>query len=972
MGQMLCPVLIGRAEESALVLRAVDRAVDRRGSTTLLLGEAGVGKSRLAHEVIRVARERGLTVLVGRAVGGAVPEALRPLSEAVLGVLRNRGELDTPELRAFWPALARLVPLRLPAGTTGPAESPPGTAGPVESGVVLAEGLLRLLSRLASDQACLLVLEDLHWADPETLDVLEYLADNIATEPIAVLATLRSGEAGPGTTQLTALTGRRAANPVVLAKLDDADVLRVARACLHTGGLPAPLARFLTTHADGLPFLVEELLAGLVADRVLVESDGTWSLAGDLNWRLPPAFATEVDRRMAQLSPEAGLVLHAAATLGRRFDWPLLVEATGLSTEQVLAALRAAVGAQLVTAGDGGFAFRHALTRDAVLAGLIPPDRAGLAGRLLEAVERTYPGLPGQWCEAAAVLAEQARQPRRSAELLLEAGRRAIVRGALSSGEALLRRARTLASDDVDLPARIDETLTEVLALAGRVDDALELGDGLLARADLRSRLRSDGVELRLRLARAAIGSARWEAAATHLAAARGTARTDELAGRVDALAAQVALGTGDLESAGSLAASALRTAGRESLPELACEALEVAGRVARQQDLEAAESAFARELATAVAADLRLWRVRALHELGTVDQLRTESVGRLEEARELASDIGAVGLVATLDLQIAAGLLKQFRAEEGLIAADRSVGASARLGLATLPMALVLQATAHAQAGRTIEREDCLARAWALAPTDPDVVGSSWGHCRAVAALLDEDRRAAIAQMTKGAELLLATPTGVAPPFLGLRVLLLALDGEEAAVRAAADQVRASGATRHRIVGSLLEYAEAVLLGRAGRPADARAAFEAADSDMGALVAWYRHYARRLVAESALVHGWGDPVAWLREAAVYFADRDDRRIAAACRALLRRAGVPVPRARRADALVPSALRAVGVTSREAEVGGLLAGGLTNAEIGERLFLSPRTVEKHVAALLLKTGCRGRTMLAGEWARLTG
>ena len=125
----------------------------------------------------------------------------------------------------------------------------------------------------------------------------------------------------------------------------------------------------------------------------------------------------------------------------------------------------------------------------------------------------------------------------------------------------------------------------------------------------------------------------------------------------MDACAAQVAASRGDLEEAALLATAALRAAESSSLPEVACEALEVIGRVARQRDLDTAEQAFTRAAAVASAHGLQLWHLRALHELGTIDQLRTESVERLEQARELAVAQGALALTATLDLQIAAGL---------------------------------------------------------------------------------------------------------------------------------------------------------------------------------------------------------------------------------------------------------------------------------------------------------------------------
>jgi DNA-binding CsgD family transcriptional regulator/tetratricopeptide (TPR) repeat protein len=965
--QVLCPVLVGRDDEVRLLLDALDGAVGGAGGTWFVAGEAGVGKSRLVREVSRHADARGMTVLTGRAVPDGVPVALRPLAEAVLSGLRRNDVLESPELRPFRVALGRLVP----------GWQPREPVAGVESAVVLGEGLLRLLRALGGEHGCLLVLEDLQWADPESLAVLEYLADNVAAERIACLGTLRAEEGDAGRAAVGTLVGRRAARLVELPRLGDTATVDLARACLGAAALPATVEDLLVAGADGLPFLIEELLAGLVGDGVLVEQDGRWSSTGPLDRRVPPTFADTVDRRLTALPARARGVLHAAAILGRRFDWSLLPAVTGLEGSEVVTALRQAVSAQLLTAETDGFGFRHALTRDAVLRDLVPPERVALAARALDAVQQAHPGLPGAWCELAAELAEAAGDRPRAAELLLEAGRRAMTIGALATAETTLERARRLVADDPVRVVPVDDVLTEVLAVAGHVDRAFELGERLLARLDLRSHLPSGGAELQLRLARAGVAAGRWSVAAEHLAAARSApgGAAGEPAGwsaRVDALDAQIALGEGRLGTAGELATAALRVAEGAGLPDVACEALEVTGRVARQRDLEAAETAFARELAVAAAHGLELWRLRALHELGTVDQLRTESVERLVQARELAVEVGALALVATLDLQIAAGLLKQFRAAEGLSAARSSAAASRRLHLATLPMALVMQAAAHAQQGDAEAMEACLAEALALAPDDLDVRGSAWGHCRATSSLLAEERARALTEMTTGARLLQRSPATVAPPFLGLRVLLLAVDGAESETRDEAERVRASGATRHWIVASLLGYADAVLLGRAGRGAEAAAAFAAADAGMGALVVWYRHYARRLVAERALADGWGTPVPWLREAGPFFAARGEQPVAAACRALLRKAGAPVPRTGRGDTVVPGTLRALGVTSREADVLALVTEGLTNQELAERLHLSPRTVEKHVASLLAKTGCRRRAQLAAYSARLSG
>ena len=318
--------------------------------------------------------------------------------------------------------------------------------------------------------------------------------------------------------------------------------------------------------------------------------------------------------------------------------------------------------------------------------------------------------------------------------------------------------------------------------MSGQVDRAMETGKMLLARLGPPS---PRAAHLHLGIARAAIAGARWAEAAASIEVARESAGADPA--QIDACAAQVAAGRGRLEEADRLARAALRAAegsheGQRVQPDVACEALEVIGRVARQRDLEAAERAFARAADLAGAHGLRLWRLRALHELGTIDQLRTESVDRLEQARELAVAQGALALTATLDLQIAAGLNKQFRADEALAAARRSADASRRFHLATLPMALIFQATAHAIRGEEGPMEDRIAEAVALAPGDQDVTGCAWGHCRATFCLLAADLDAAHARMTTGAGLLLSSPATIAPPFLGLWPLLGALLGRNAA----------------------------------------------------------------------------------------------------------------------------------------------------------------------------------------------
>ena len=914
------------------------------GGMVLITGEAGIGKSRLVREAVRAADATGFAVLTGRAVAGDVPTPFRPFAEALASAGRAGRLPDSKELDPFRPALSLLVP----------QWRQPGQIAADDSMVFLGEAVIRLLRAVSPDVGCLLILEDLHWADRETLALVEYLADNVRSERVLCVGTLRDEDGARAPELALVLEARGSAAVLPLHRLDLADMACMAQACVGAADLPDAVQSLVAQRAEGLPFLVEEVLASLIGGGSLVERDGRWDASIPRGTPVPATFADAVSRRLNGLDADSRRVISTAALLGRRFDWAVLGSVTGLPRDAVVAALLQGVSLQILVADGAGFRFRHALTHEAVLAGLLPPERALLADRALAVIEAVHPGLPGLWCMLAAELADAAGNTARAGALLLEAGRRDLAVGALDSAEHTLMRARDVTGpDDPELCVVADELLTEVYALSGQVDRAIEMGRTLLARLDGRAGTSRAG-QLHLGIARAAIAGARWADAAASIEIARRSVGAE--AAQVDACAAQVAVGRGHLADADRLARSALAAAEDSGLAEVACEALEVIGRVARQRNLDAAERAFTQAVEVSTAHGLRLWQARALHELGTIDQLRTESVDRLEQARDLASAQGALALTATLDLQIAAGLNKQFRAGEALEAAQRCEQASRRFRLATLPMALIFQATAHAIRGEKEAMETRISEAVSLAPDDPDVLGCLWGHCRATFSLLAEDLEEAHAQMTTGAGILLSSPATIAPPFLGAWPLLSALLNREA--ESAAARVRAAESTRHVVVGSLVGYADAIREGRRGRRDDAGALFRLADAHMGPLVAWYRHYARRICAQAALADGWGEPVIWLREANDYFALRQDDRVAAACRSLLRAAGAPVPRRRTGGSQVPGRLRALGVTERETEVLRLAAQGLGNREIAERMFLSPRTVEKHVERVLAKTCLR--------------
>jgi DNA-binding CsgD family transcriptional regulator len=967
---VLCPILIGRDDEMRVLAEAMHGARAQNGSSIIILGEAGVGKSRLARETADLAQSRGLRVLWGRCVEGGDTTPYRPFAEALLSTLRASPLPELPELKPFRPILGRLIPDYRTEATL-----------PEQSVVLLGEAIVRLLRALTST-GCILILEDVHWADPETLAVIDYIAANLATEPLLVLMTLRSGVTGAGLTLARSLLARRIAQPLELRRLDPARTRLMAQACLGGSPVAEPVERALESSAEGLPLLIEDLLADWVASGTLAAADGAWHVRQDLAPVAPVSFAERVNRGLEGLGDETTRLLRLAALLGRRFRWDLLPGVAGLDEEKVLELLDRAVQAQLVAvetdgAGQTVFHFRHVLTQAAILAGVLPPQRARLAARLLSSLRAAHPGLPDDWCDLAARLAQDAGDWPQAARLLLESGRRALARGALATAEITLERARDLCGQVSEVAIEIDETLLDVLSLAGKHERVATVGENLLGALTARAGSSARVGRAHLRIARAAVAASNWPDATRHLDAARALVRAGqgedseaELVPRVDALAAQVAVGQARLAEAAELARSAQAAAQRAGLWEVACEALEVLGRCARTWDLDQAELAFEQARRIAERHDLMVWRVRALHELATIDLFRPTAdperlFERLSQARELAEVSGALATAAMIDVQLAAAYYGQGHDLGAILeVASRSADISRRLGLdLTRAAALRFKALVYAQLGNRQAMEAALAECLEAAGPNPEFEGQAWGDARANASLVEEDRKRALHEL-EVAQGFMRLARGRAPhPNPGVWALLRTIEGEEHGGIEACEEVAAAPLMTMPINQAYLRFADAVRLGRARRGREAAEAF-AAGAELLPNFVWYRYLGYRLVAEEAIAHGWGEPAPWLAEAAAFFEQHEQPRLVSACRSLLRQCGVPTARSRRAQPSVPPGFRARGVTAREMDVLLALTNGLSNKEIGEQLFLSRKTVEKHVSSLMDKLGVRTRVQLA--------
>jgi DNA-binding CsgD family transcriptional regulator len=913
---LLARSLIGRDGE----LAALQQAWREGGVARIVTADAGVGKSRLVRELATWAAAQGGLGIIGRCSPTGRDTPLRPWREALLGGARA-GRAPGADLAPFVPALARLVPEWGEAAEDG-------------SALVLGEAVLRLLASWAPPgTTALLVLEDLHWADPESVAVLEYVVDNLADTPVLVVATLRLGEPGPGVDLAAALVARRAAVELRLGPLSDADVLAVARSCLADAELPEAAAAALVARCDGVPFLVEELLATAVRS-------GWETITDDV----PGSVAASVETRLADLRPATRPLLTAAALLGRHFDWNVAAHAAGVTDQEATELLRLCVQAQLVDVEGAGFRFRHALTRDAVLAAALPADVADLARRTLDAL---LEGDPGRHDTAvAAQLAFTAGHQQQAAELWLEAADAALRADALATAAALAQRARDAADDVTRRSAEL--VLLRSRATAGDTTQATELGRRMLAE------LGGDEhrADVHLVLSQVDLVAGRWDDAEAHAASARALAANDPARlAQADALAAQAAMGRAEPDLAVTLARSALDGARATGQAVVECEALEVIGRAERGRDLDAAEAAFQAALDRATEAGLRVHRARAMQELGTIDMFESLRADRLVAARQLAVEAGALAMAATVDLQLAAVHDARGEAALALDVARRSEEASLRWGLSTLPMAILVQGFVHATLGDRSAAEATVAAALATGQDRHHIEARAEGNVRARLAVVAGDLPAAVACLDRAMDLARAHP-GATHVFPGEWALLRTILGEGDAARAEVAALAADTPVSRRV----LRLADAVAAGRAGRTEEARTSFGELDDVLDApAYAHHRAYLRHLVAPAAHADGWGAPEAWLRESLATFEGNGHDALAARCRTLLKELGAPVPRRGRGDtAAVPPALAALGITSREADVLALVADGATNREVAERLFISPRTVDKHVERLLQK------------------
>jgi DNA-binding CsgD family transcriptional regulator len=445
------------------------------------------------------------------------------------------------------------------------------------------------------------------------------------------------------------------------------------------------------------------------------------------------------------------------------------------------------------------------------------------------------------------------------------------------------------------------------------------------------------------------------------------------LGARLDAIAAYVALDQGRPADAADLAQLAVDEATTTSQPDVACEALEVLGRSARLTNRGASAPWFERAADLAASHGLSGWELRARHELA-LEAWGSGNTQPLRETRDLAARTGALITQAVMDLSLADIAFGGYDREACLMHAAACVEASRRYGLATEPVAHLWLAGGHALAGDDAAMEDALGDALARDPDDPRILGDLHGRVLTTRAFVSDDLASLPTHLDTMMQYVPEAPPGTSIfPGIPLWATLHATDDDDLGVGALEICREWSAPHEMPTTASATLAVEAVVRGRHGEHEAAAELVERVRlaRDEIELGAGWRHTQQVLVAIAAVRDGWGDPATWLRESEAFFADRGYERTARRCRALIGQTGAPVPRRRSSGTPVPPPLRALGVTSRELDVLTLVTEGCSTREIADRLYLSPKTVERHLANLFDRTGVRNRGGLA-ELARSHG
>lgn len=370
--------LVGRENELASLQKHLEELGANPCQLILLEGESGVGKTRLAEETVRVAEALNVMTLWGACPDLKSPPPYQGWVEVLrsgIAALKHQDPLAVAplwlsELSPLLPELASEFP-NLPARPSAPADQAQGR---------LLEAITQFLTGLARVNPQLIVLENLQWADPATLETWRYLLPRLRTLPVLFIVTLRPEELAERAELFQALVALESTGLVerlTLARLSPNQTATLARRTLGLTGEHTALAQFIYRETEGNPFFIKEVLKALIEEgHFRQQADGRWETPWDRTQNqaivLPPpqGIRHTLQRRLASLAPASRNILDAASVLGPAFDLDVLQHTGGQNEETSLEATDDLLRRQLLIEEDDRLAFTHDKIRQVVYSSL--------------------------------------------------------------------------------------------------------------------------------------------------------------------------------------------------------------------------------------------------------------------------------------------------------------------------------------------------------------------------------------------------------------------------------------------------------------------------------------------------------------------------------------------------------------------------------------------------------------------------
>jgi DNA-binding SARP family transcriptional activator len=326
---------VGRDREWALLADLLRRAMDGQGRIVLVSGEPGIGKTRLLEELAGLATARGAHVLVGQCYELEQNAAYAPIVEALRGLLPSLSASPSACPPGQLAAVAELLPELRDLGLDLPPYQP---LPPDEERTRLLASLAQVVRRCADREPLLLVLDDLQWADPSTLQLVHYLGRKAGNQPLLLAGAYRSTGVDPGH-PLATLRDQLARLGVLvelpLSAFQEEDVVLLLRT-LVSQDVDNFLARHLYDKTEGHPYFLAEVLRTLALEkRIVADAEGRWHLVGeagidmDEEWLLPPSVRAAVAFRLDRLPQEERVLLDFASIIGREFSLTLMARLLG-------------------------------------------------------------------------------------------------------------------------------------------------------------------------------------------------------------------------------------------------------------------------------------------------------------------------------------------------------------------------------------------------------------------------------------------------------------------------------------------------------------------------------------------------------------------------------------------------------------------------------------------------------------------